>query len=262
MPTEPELFVRSLERGLRVLRCFDGTPADLGLSEVAERSGMPAAAARRYLHTLAELGYLGCRDRRYFPLPRLLELAYPYFAASGVTRSVEAEIGTLATGLRASCALTVLDGHDVMNVFCVNEPEGLSIQLRVGRRLPTYCTAMGRALLSGHTDDQLRGHFADSELIAHTEHTVHEIADLLEVMRGIREDGYAVGNQEYEIGVRTIAMPVHDHAGAVAFAVSVSTPTAAVPEQRLRTEIRDRLAASVARIEAHLRLVPPWAGGR
>ncbi|MGH3586425.1 MAG: IclR family transcriptional regulator domain-containing protein, partial [Pseudonocardia sp.] len=242
---EAETFVRSLERGIAVLRAFDGQPPELTLSEVAARTGMSAASARRYLMTLHALGYLGLDNRRFRPLPRLLELAFPYFASSNLTRAMESELAGLADRLDESCALTVLDQLDATNVFCVNAPEGLSIQLRVGRRLPTYCTAMGRALLSGHGEDELRAHLAASTLVEHTPHTVTDVDELLGLIRSVAERGHAIGDQEYEAGVRTIAMPVHDSAGRVFAAASVSTPTVRVDLQRLTCEIRDDLAATV-----------------
>jgi IclR family pca regulon transcriptional regulator len=249
---EPGTFVRSLERGIAVLHAFDGQPPELTLSEVAERADMSPAAARRYLMTLHSLGYLGFDNRRFRPLPRLLELAFPYFASSDLTRAMESELAGLADRLQASCALTVLDQQDATNVFCVNAPEGLSIQLRVGRRLPTYCTAMGRALLSDLGEHELRAHLASSSRVKHTQHTVTDIDELVRLIEGVRGSGHAIGDQEYQLGVRTIAMPVRDSSGRVFAAASVSTPSARVTTAQLTGEIRVNLAATVTLMEGHL----------
>jgi len=261
----PPGFVRSLERGLAVLCAFDGDPKELTISEVAARSGLAPAAVGRYLTTLTHLGYLAVRHRRYRALPRVLELAYPYFAGNRLTHAVETELAALADTLGESCALTVLDVDEVTNVVTANARRELAIWLRVGRRLPAYCTAMGRVLLGGLPRADRAAALERMDLVAHTDRTLRSPHELLAVIDQAVADGYAVGDQEYEPGVRTIAVPVRDQRGEIVAAASVSTPTARVPYEELTGPVRERLADTVRRVQDHLAVdesIPPWHTGR
>lgn len=249
---DPAIFVRSLQRGLAVLGAFNGAPPELSLSQVAERTKLSPASVRRYLHTLESLGYLSSDKGLYRPLPRVLELAYPYFATSGLTRVMESELAALSERIQESCALTVLDGFEVTNVFCVNSSQTLSIQLRVGQRLPAYCTAMGRAILLDYDRATLEQFFSSSMRVKHTDRTLVDVKDLCQRMADVAELGYAIGDEEYEVGIRTVAVPIRGPRGHIISAASISTPAARGERRTLENEFADELKATVGRMEEHL----------
>ncbi|MEU5846358.1 IclR family transcriptional regulator domain-containing protein [Saccharopolyspora shandongensis] len=244
--------MRSLERGLAILRAFDGRPPQLSLSEVAARSDMSPAAARRYLHTFVELGYLAARGRSFVAQPKLVELAYPYYATAAFTRPVETELEKLATELGESCALTVRNGPHVTNVLSANAHQELAVQIQLGRRLPAYCTAMGRVLLSVLPPDEIRTILEATERVRHTANTVTDLDELLATIERARNDGYALGDEEFQIGIRSVAVGVRDASGAVAAALSVSAVASRVSTTTLITTMLPKLRNAASCVEVHL----------
>ncbi|MEU6263672.1 IclR family transcriptional regulator domain-containing protein [Saccharopolyspora shandongensis] len=246
------LFVRALERGLAVIRAFDGSPPELSLSEVAGRAGMSPAAARRYLHTFVELGYLAQHGRTFVAQPKLVELAFPYYATAAFTRPVEAELERLATEVGESCALTVRNGAFVTNVVCANAHRELAIQIQVGRQLPAYCSAMGRILLAALPADEVREVLESAERVRHTAHTVTDLAELIGIIERARTCGYAVGDEEFQVGIRSVAVGVRNASGEVVGAVSISAAAARVPTSTLTAELLSKLRSTAERVEVHL----------
>ncbi|MGH3492529.1 MAG: helix-turn-helix domain-containing protein, partial [Sciscionella sp.] len=137
-------LVQSLVRGFAVLRCFDAATPRLTLSQIAEIAGLDRAAARRYLHTFAAMGYVGIEGRMFHLRPRILELGYSYLSSLSLPQVAAPFLSSLAEELAESCALTVLDGAELVYLATANTPRALAIRLTVGNRLPAYCTAMGR----------------------------------------------------------------------------------------------------------------------
>ncbi|MDA3625246.1 IclR family transcriptional regulator C-terminal domain-containing protein [Saccharopolyspora oryzae] len=246
------LFVRSLERGLAVLRAFDGRPPQLSLSEVAARAGMSPAAARRYLHTFVELGYLAVRGRSFVAQPKLVELAYPYYATAAFTRPVETELEKLAAELHESCALTVRNGHHVTNVLSANAHRELAVQVQLGRSLPAYCTAMGRVLLSALPPEEVRTILEATDRVHHTANTVTDLDELLATVERARNDGYALGDEEFQVGIRSVAVGVRDASGTVAAALSVSAVASRVSTATLVDTLLPKLRDAASSVEVHL----------
>ena len=149
-------FVQSLERGLAVIKAFDADDRSLTLSDVARKTGLTRAAARRFLHTLAELGYVRT-DGRFFSLrPAVLELGYAYLSGLSLPEVAHPHMEELTARLHESTSISVLDGTSVVYVARVAAKRIMTVGINVGTRFPAHATSMGRVLLAHAPADWLR----------------------------------------------------------------------------------------------------------
>lgn len=252
VPVDRRDHVQSIERAFTILQCFGTTTPTLSLSEVAKQANFDRATARRYLLTLERLGYVGRTEQRYHLRSRILELGYSYLSSIPLPRLAQPHLTALCAHLNESCAITVLDGSEIAYIAVENTPRGLAINLAVGNRLPAYCTAMGRVLLSGMTDDAARDLLDHMDHAAQTATTVFDTEAILDLLEQVRSQGWTVVDQELEQGVRTVAVPIHDQRGNIVAAASVSVPASRISINRLKDDIRGALHATVTEIESSL----------
>ena len=216
-------FVQSLERGLSVIGAFGPATPELSLSDVARATGLTRAAARRFLLTLVDLGYMR-QDGRLFRLtPRVLSLGYAYLSGLSLPGIAEPHLEWLVREVHESSSLSVLDGHDIVYVARVPTSRIMTVAINVGTRFPAYPTSMGRVLLAGLEEASLEEHLATLELRRFTEHTVASLDDLRARVAETREQGYALVDEELEHGLRSLAAPVRNRHGKVVAAVNVSS---------------------------------------
>ena len=245
-------FVQSLDRGLAVIRCFSSEHPSLTLSEVAERTGLTRAAARRFLLTLQELGYVGSSGRQFSLRPRVLALGYAYLSSFSVAQIAQPHLEDLAEELHESCSVSVLDGDDLVYVARASANRIMTIALTVGTRLPPYPTSMGRVLLAHLPAGELDAYLSRAELRKLTERTVVDPADLRAILATVRSQGWAAVDQELEAGVRSIAVPIEDSSGKVVAAINASAHAARVPMRTLEKEFLPRLLDSARQINSEL----------
>src|SRR5690606_426999 len=165
-------FVQSLERGLAVIRAFDADHPELTLSEVARACDLTRAAARRFLLTLVDLGYMRTDGRLFALSPRVLELGYAYLSSLTLPEVAEPHLERLVAQVRESSSVCVLDGDDVVYVARVPTSRIMTVTINVGTRFPAYATSMGRVLLAGLPDEELDKYLARVKLVAFTARTV------------------------------------------------------------------------------------------
>lgn len=231
-PGEPEepttlsgAFVQSVERTLAVITAFDGEHPELSLAEVSRRAGLNRAAARRFLHTLAALGYVRSDGRLFALTPKVLELGFAYLSSLDLTEIAEPHLKSLSATIKESTSVSVLDGPDIVYVARAACRRIMSVRISVGTRFPAYATSMGRVLLAGLAEPQLAAYLDRVELAAITPTTVTTPTALLAELSVVREQGYAVVDQELEIGLRSVAAPIRGRDGSVIAAINVSTST-------------------------------------
>jgi IclR family transcriptional regulator, pca regulon regulatory protein len=245
-------FVQSLQRGLAVIRAFDADHPELTLSEVAASTGVTRAAARRFLLTLAELGYVR-NDGRYFSLTaKVLELGYAYLSSLSLPEVAEHHLEALVAEVHESSSMSVLDGADIVYVARVPVSRIMTVAISVGTRFPAYATSMGRVLLAGLPDGELAAHLPAPGLAPLTSRTVDSVDTLRAELARVRTQGWALVNQELEEGLRAIAAPVRNPSGQVVAAVNVSAHASRTLES-MRRELLPTLLATTARIEADLK---------
>ncbi|MEU1475236.1 IclR family transcriptional regulator C-terminal domain-containing protein [Streptomyces sp. NPDC005760] len=247
-------FVRSLERGLAVIRAFDADHPELSLSEVARTCGLTRAAARRFLLTLADLGYVRADGRSYRLTPRVLELGYSYLSSFSLAQLAEPHLEQLVDRTRESSSLCVLDGDDIVYVARVPARRIMTAAITVGTRFPAHVTSVGRVMLAHLPADELEVRLDRAELVALTTRTIVS-ADLLRAeLERVRRQGYALVDQELEEGLRSIAAPVRDRGGEVVAAVNIPVQAGRTTLAAVRRDLLPALLETVAGIEADLRM--------
>lgn len=242
-------YVQSLARGLLVLRSFDAQHAAMTLSEVAGRSGLARAAARRALLTLAHEGYVAAAGRHFHLLPRVLDLGFAYLSSLKLPELALPEMEALSRRVNESCSLSVLDGREIVYVARVPVRKVVAITLGVGARLPAHATSMGRVLLAGLPDDRLHAWLAERPLAALTPRTIHTVAALRLEIAKVRRQGYAVVRQELDPGLLSIAVPIRDRRREVVAALNIGTSIGPDVARLAREVFLPGLVAAQAAIE-------------
>lgn len=214
-------FMTSLAKGLQVIRAFGGADRRLSISEVSRTTGITRAAVRRCLYTLRELGYVSNEGRAFFLRPRVLDLGFAYVATAPIPIAAQPVLEELSSQLHEAASVAVLDEGAV--VYVARAASRRHPAVRVGSRLPAYCTALGRVLLASLPADRARAELSKFALLPRTPFTVTSRERLQEILSQVRNDSYALNDQELTVGLRSIAVPVRNAAGATVAAMSVST---------------------------------------
>jgi IclR family transcriptional regulator, pca regulon regulatory protein len=245
-------FVRSLERGLAVIRAFDADHPELTLSEVARDCGLTRAAARRFLLTLADLGYVRADGRVYRLTPRVLELGYSYLSSFSLAQIAAPHLEQLVDNTRESSSLCVLDGDDIVYVARVPARRIMTVAVTVGTRFPAHVTSVGRVILAHLPEEEIEVRLARVELTPLTARTIDSVAVLRTELERVRRQGYALVDQELEEGLRSIAAPVRDRGGEVVAAVNIPVQAGRTTLAAVRRDLLPPLLETVAGIEADL----------
>lgn len=234
--TDPS-FMTSLARGLAVIRAFSDSRRSLTIAQISQKTGIPRAAVRRCLHTLKQLGYADSDVNNFSLRPKILTLGYSYLSSTPLTVSAQPYLNNISRTLGESCSLAVLDDNEVLYVARSATSRVMSVALNTGSRLPAYCTSLGRAMLAHLPDDQLKAYFEKVKLRALTDKTVVSQKRLRDILAGVREQGYAVIDEELEVGLRSIAVPVRGASGNVLAALNVGAQAARVSVAQMEEEI-------------------------
>lgn len=253
-PARGPHFVQSLERGLAVIRSFDAAAPELTLSEVARAAGLTRAAARRFLLTLVDLGYVRTDGRLFALSPRVLELGYAYLSSLSLPEVAEPHLERLGSEVHESSSVSVLDGGDVVYVARVPTSRIMTVAINVGTRFPAYATSMGRVLLAGLPADELDDYLARAALTRLTPRTATSATALRAEIERVRAQGWALVDQELEVGLRAVAAPIRDRTGRVVAAVNVSAHASRTSLDTMRRDLLPPLLAAATRIEADLQV--------
>lgn len=256
---EPELpgddesksaYVSAFGRGLAVIRCFSQSHPTLTIAEVARASGLNRATARRFLHTLEAEGYATSENGRYSLRPTVLELGYSYLSTMSIDHVVQSELHQVAERLHESASAGVLDGHDVVFVARAQTtyPRIMTLAISVGMRIPAYLTALGRVLLAELDDAELDEYLHTTTFRPETDRTITDPEHLRQVILNVRRDGYCLMDQEIEMGVCAVAVPVHQH-NRPTIAISVAAHASRTSIETMRVEHLPALQHTAAEIQ-------------
>ena len=215
-------------KGLAVIETFGRSREALTIAEVAKATGLDRATARRCLLTLRRVGYAETDGKQFRLTPRILRLGFGYLAATPLPRLVQPYIDRLSDATQESCSVAVLDDTEIVYVARASQRRVLSVGLNVGSRLPTYCTSMGRVLRASLPEAEARAILDRSARRKLTRHTVTDLEELMEILRKVARDGFATVDEELEIGLRSIAVPVRNARGCVMAALNVGAQAARV----------------------------------
>lgn len=247
-------FVTALASGLEVILAFDEEHPRMTLSEVAARTGMNRARARRFLLTLHALGYVRKTQRHFELAPRVLQLGYAFLSANGYQSVIQQVLEDITAECGESSSLGVLDGDEVTYVArSAAKHRLMAISLSVGTRLPAAHTSMGRMLLAQLPDDELEAFLSRVTLERHTDKTVTDKDALRERILEARRQGYAVADQELDSGLRSLAVPAFDAAGRLIGAINISTNAARIDLDTLLGDYLPLLLRKAAQIREQVR---------
>lgn len=218
-------YVMALEKGLAIIEAFGQLRGAATLTQLAEVTGHTKASVRRSLHTLCHLGY-ATQDGRQFQLAaRALRLGSAFVVSDALTRLAQPILETTAERTKESASIAVLDSQDSVFVARATHRRSLSVGLGVGARLPAYASATGRVLLGGQPRDWVRFMLNRMGRPALTVKTITSLPKVMQQVDLAQRQGYALCDQELEIGLRSIAVPILDRRGRTIAAMSLSVAT-------------------------------------
>lgn len=238
--------IAGFAKGLRVIEAFDEGRPRLSIAKVAALTGLERATARRCLLTLVRDGYAGYDGKYFWLTPKVLRLGFAYLSSTPLPRLLQPHLEKLAQQTDESCSASTLDGTEIVYIARASHRRVMSIGLSVGSRLPAYCSSMGRVLLAARPEKERRTLLEQSRRDKRTPRTLTAIVDLEREIARVGRDGFAVIDQELELGLRAIAVPVIDPAGHVVAAINVGAQAERASLETMRGEFLPRLLAAQA----------------
>jgi IclR family pca regulon transcriptional regulator len=245
-------FVASLERGLRVLQTFSGEYPQLTLSEVAALTGLTPATARRSLHTLEELGYVGRTGRRFLLRPKVLAIGTGYLSAINAEVVLQPFLQEVVNEVGGSSSVSVLDETDIVYIAHASLNRAIRLTAGAGSRYPAYPTSMGRVLLAFQPESSVDAYFERATLRRLTEQTETNPAALRRILKEVRTKGYAAIQDELDYGIVSCALPIFGPHGRIVAAANCSDVTNRLDRDTMVKKRLPVLRQAVRRIEGML----------
>lgn len=235
-------FMASLARGLDVIQAFTPQRRMMSISQISQKTDIPRAAVRRCLYTLGKLGFVYAQDGKNFELrPRILALGHAYLASTPLARAAQPVLKHLSEMLNESCSIATLDGDDILYIARASSSRIMTIDLDIGSRLPAWATSMGRVLLSHLPEENLNDLLGRVTMIRYTSQTVDSVSALREELKKVQQQGYALNDQELEMGLRSIAVPLSNTRGQVLAALNVGVHAGQVSADELLSRVLPEL---------------------
>jgi IclR family pca regulon transcriptional regulator len=245
--------VQSLDRGLAVIRALRAPPAQT-LSEVARATGLTRASARRFLLTLQQLGYVRQTDGRFGLTPQVLELGHAYLTSLTLPDLAAPHLAHLVEQVHESSSVSILDGRDVVYVARVQARRIMSVTISVGTRFRAHETSMGRVLLAGLAADERARVLAGITFEPRTPRTIVSPEALAAELERVARQGYALVDQELELGLRSLAAPIRSSDGSVVAAINLSVAAATLTPAGMRRQLLGPLESAARAISSDLNL--------
>jgi len=241
-------FVTALSRGLAVIRAFNRNRPEMTLTEVAARTSLSPATARRSLYTLQQLGYISSHGRRFMLRSKVLDLGSAFWSSMKIEEVAQAHLREVVDAVGDSCSLAVLEGKDVLYLGHAASRRTVRMPAGIGARFPAYATSIGRAMLAYLDPGMLERYLDTVEMKALTDRTVTDATRLKQILAEVRKNGYACTQDELDYGLSSVAVPVMIGERAVA-AINTSSNSARMTKDELakaRVGILQRTALAIA----------------
>lgn len=249
-------FLSTLERGLRVLKAFDEDHPEMTLSEVAARTALPPAVARRCLITLVELGYVGQHERKFLLRPAVLTIGSAFSASMQIEQVVLPPLQGLRDQTGDSASLAVMSGANILYVAHVSTDRRFRVAAGVGTRFPFHATSLGKALAANLPEEERAALLARGPFQRFTERTVTEGPALAERLALIAERGYDSALDELDYGIVSVAVPIFGRDKRVIASINCSTSTTRISQDELVRTRLPLLRSAAGEIEAALKRWP------
>jgi IclR family transcriptional regulator, pca regulon regulatory protein len=235
-------FMTSFARGLAVIQGFSGHKRRMTISQLSIKIGLSRAAVRRCLYTLVKLGFAGSEDNHYFYLnPRILSLGYSYISSMPLLATAQPVLEQMSDRSRESCWIGMLENQEVICVAHANATRVMSLDIRVGSRVPAFCTAIGQVLLASLPSEEQEACIARIKFTRYTKHTPGGAVRLRQILRLVRRNGYAVVDQGLQMGVRALAVPIRHPSGTVIAALCIAAVSLGVSTEVMLMKFLPRL---------------------
>ena len=244
--------VGSLEKGLAVIAAFSAASPRLTLAEAARKTGLTRATVRRHLLTLVALGYAESDERSFWLTPRVLRLGYAYLSSTPLPKIAQPILDQIGERTREVASLATLDGTEVVFLGHSSTRSFVAASTSVGLRLPAHCTALGRAILAHREDGEVERFLADLEPRRFTQHTKTAPEEFRAEIAQARVLGYSVSDEELEIGLRSIAVPVANSQGHVNLGLAVSLQAGRMTVEEMIEQVLPELKSGRAVLETML----------
>jgi IclR family transcriptional regulator, pca regulon regulatory protein len=238
-------FVSGFARGLQVLEAFGPGRRSMNVAEVAAATNLDRAVARRLLYTLVELGFAVVDKKRFELTGDVLRLGYTYLASLGLDSALQPHLDKLSRAVGEAASVSVLSGSEVIFIARA-EPPGASIAyvIKTGLRLPAFNSSSGRILLADKSDEEIALLLAKAKIEARTPKTITDRKKILDIIREARQAGYAANNEELELNLFGLSVPVRNRSGRVVAALNVNSQAARVTQRRLKDELLPALKSA------------------
>jgi IclR family pca regulon transcriptional regulator len=243
MDHDDRYFIEALSRGLRVLEAFSAGRSELSLVEIAAAVGLNKSTAFRFVYTLEALGYLerDSQSKRYRPGLKTLRLGFTALRSLDVAEVARPYLKSLSEQTGEASSMSIRDGTEIIYVLRISPLQIVNLNLHLGSHLPVHCTSMGKAQLIDLSPDAVAGLLGEGPYEALTRHTITSLSALNKELAQIRQNGFAVNDEELTIGLRSVAAPIRNDEGQIVAACNISAASARVP----RTDLEGRLAQMV-----------------
>lgn len=250
--TSDKDFLTTFAKGLNVIRSFEPNSMNMTLTEVAKKNDLSRASARRFLLTMLKLGYVETDGNRFSLTAKVLELGYSYLSTLDVGGTVSTQLELVTQQLGESSSAAVLEGENIVYIARIPVRPLMAFNLQIGARLPAYATSMGRVLLSGLPEEELDHLLTQSNLIQLTPNTLTSPSELKAEIAKVRVQGYAINDQELELGLRSVAVPVFNRNGKLRLTLNVSCHSSKTTVDRMISEFVPVLKDTAQRISMSL----------
>jgi IclR family transcriptional regulator, pca regulon regulatory protein len=249
----PRELVQAVERSFAVIRAFGQERRSLTQSEVAEITGLNRATVGRFLLSLETLGYVHKDGREYSLRPRILGLGHAYLSSMTLWKVAQSHMELLVRQVQESSSASVLDGTDIIFTARIPTQRIMSVQVEIGTRLPAHATSMGRVLLAHLPSGDIDDYFRKIVPQQFTPWTVTAVDELRAILKQVAEQGWCLLDEELEIGVRSLAVPLHDADGHVVASMNVCAHASRVTAARLRAEFLPLILQAAQAVDADIR---------
>ncbi len=245
-------FLEALARGLRIIQAFNRDRRQLTLSDVARLVDLPRASVRRTLHTLVQLKFAETDGRLFRLTPHVLTLASAYLASNAISDILQPAVERLTADVGEACSAAVLDGDDVIMIAHAAPNRVINLPAQIGFRLPAVSSALGRVLLAALDDRRLDGFLNRIKLEKLTPATVIDRAELRRAIGKVRDDGYALVDEEAEPGFRSVAVPLRRVDGTVIASLNIGAHSNRVAVGTMRKVLLPKLRALAAELQGQM----------
>jgi IclR family pca regulon transcriptional regulator len=258
MTEQAASYSQSLERGLAILSAFRSGRPTLGVSELGRDIGLSRSTTHRYVATLTALGYLqqDARTKKYRLGPRVLDLGFSAINSMELREVAAPHLRQLSDETGYTVNMAILDGLDIVYVERSRSARAgqrdIDLNLHVGARLPAYCTSLGKVLLAYLPADEQADAVARIDFARRGPNTLTSRTSFKAELELVRQNGFAINNEELAYGLRSIAAPVLSHDGAAAAAINLAVHSSMVSMEDLVARLSPTLRQAAAEISAHL----------